>query len=683
MADDPKIVPSPPPSEPVDVRVSPSPAPAEPFDVPTYPSPPPSEPFDVKVFPDPPPGGTHDVPTAPDGPPVEPYDVPLLPDGPPLEPYDVPLLPDGPPLEPFDVPLNPDPAPGSPIDVPTVPDGPPVEPVDVQTQPDGPPIEPYDVATTPDGPPNEPFDVPTTPDGPPIAPFDVGVMLSPPPAEPVDIRDHRHLGVPPLEYPFSPQPTTRELVNALKDIDSRLSLYIQNLDENASIGIAGSGGGAMDPTILAAWFRDYLSVVGPVGVAKFIAEQGALYAMNPVTARVFNPAYFIAMLIPGSMGHIHTTLDTQAGLTAAAVALAKDELIQIEARLPDLDHGPGPNVYDSRRGHTFNDGQDFNVDEMVEAALENRPHPFTKPEKFQSGLTSVQTFDASKYFDDRDELGGQTARRYAKSLPASVQSTHSKLAASNFLNGVVRVPISAQESPDGAVYSVTDNPGELVDDDDTRIPLCFTDLRKDPVQNAYRSVYFRPLNLNFSKAISPEWSEGTAFGRVDPIVGYTKTIRSYNVSFELHAFAPEDLQLMYHKMTWLDSMCYPSYGSDSLMRSGPVIRLRIGDAVSTDSGGLSGIIKSLNYDFSDALWELQKGMKVPRSFKVSLDFMALHEGPVGILNGAFGVFQLPTNGNKGDVDTTNPGGPSESREGTPRVATLLPGRFSKFGEPQR
>lgn len=671
-----------------EVKINPSPPPAEPFDVPTNPSPPPSEPFDVKVYPDPPPGGTSDVPTSPDGPPAKPHDVSTSPDGPPVKPIDVTTLPSVPSPAPHDVPISLDGPPIVPVDVPTLPDSGPAAPFDVQTSLDGPPIEPNDVTITLDGPPVDTIDVATTPDQSPAAPIDVGIFLSPPPAEPIDIRDHRELGVPALPYPFSPKPTTRELVHALKDIDSRLSSFIKSLDENASIGIAGAGGGALDPTILAAWFRDYLNTVGPSGVAKFIAEQSILYAMNPVVARIFDPLYFVKMMVPGSMGHMRTTADTMAGNTAKTVAEARD--VVLTNRIRSQSGKPGGNGFSDRPDvygpeNTMRNGQDFSVDEMVEAAIDGDDHPFMSPAGNMAGLVPVKKFDSAKYFEDRRPDGTMPVRSLAKTRAATgaenIESRKAALVASNFINGIVRVPIGPNEDADGCVYSQTPNPsGPIVDDDDARVPVSFTDLRK--TSRGYRSVYVRPLNLGFSKSISPEWSEASAFGRVDPIVGYQRTTRSYSVSFDMQAFAPEDLEVMYRKMTWLDSMCYPSYGDDSLMKSGPVIRMRIGDAVSTDSGGLSGIIKSLNTDFTEVMWELKKGMKVPMSFKVTLEFLALHDGPVGRLNDDFGVFQLPQS-RKEDVDTSVNGPPAESRDGPPRTATYMPGRYARFGDPSR
>lgn len=669
MAENIKPMPSPPPAEPRDVTVVPSPPPAEPFDVQTTPSPPPREPFDVKTYPDPPPGGTFDVPVSPDPGPAAPFDVATSPDPGPAALFDVPTMPDAAPRDPFDVVTSPDGPPAEPFDVNVAPDLPPAAPFDVQTEPSVPPAAPVDVGTSPDPAPAEPFNVGVTPSPPPAEPFDVSTEFSPPPVL--------------LEGGSGGKPTIEAIISAVGKFDERLGAFLGGLLEINPISISTAGAGALDPTLLAKWFRDYVSTVGPGAVGRFIAEQGVLYAMNPEVARVFDPTYFIRMMIPGSMGNFTTTLDTKAGITGESVARLKDELLQGAVGLNPNRPGGRPDVYGPE--NTMRDGQDFSIDEMVDAAVDGVAHPFMSPISDQTGLTPVKKFDAGKYFEDRQADGSMRAKLAAKfraSSGAEILQSRA-LAASNFLNGVVRVPIGPNEDPDGAVYSQTQNPTDLVDDDDARVPVCFTDLRKDPVRNAFRSVYFRPLNLSFAKSISPEWSEGGAFGRVDPIVSYQRTTRTYSVSFELHAFAPEDLGVMYNKMVWLDSMCYPMYGSDSLMRSGPVIRMRIGDAVSTESGGLTGVIKSLNFDFADALWELKKGMKVPRSFKVSLEFLALHEGPVGLLNGTFGVFQLPTQGTQADVDTNNPGAPTESRESPARVATALPGRFAKFGEPRR
>jgi hypothetical protein len=482
-------------------------------------------------------------------------------------------------------------------------------------------------------------------------------------------------------------PTIGQIVAAVGRFDSSLAGFLNGLIELDPITATVPGGGALDPRALARWFRDYTESVGTAGVSRFIAEQGALYGMNPVVARIFDPTYFLKLLVPGAPGHVHGTIDTELGVTMRTVAEVRDAALQAAVTANPLRPGGDglsdpPDVYGPE--NTLRDGQPFTVDAMVDAAV---PGLTDSPDggAFLKRDGGVLRFDATAFFEPRSPDGTQRVRAIAKAKAAAgtTNAFSSRLAASNALDGVIRVTVPGEEL-DGSVLSPTEDPSDKIDDDDARVPVSFTDLRKDPGRNAYRSVYFKPLNLQFNTTFTPEWAEGSTFGRVDPVVGYQKTARTVNLQFEVHAFAPEDVRAMYSKMTWLASMCYPSYGEDGLIRSGPVTRLRIGDAVSTESGGLPGVIRTLGFDFSEALWELKRGMKVPRSFKVAVDFLVLHEGPVGLLNGVFGVLQLPPGGPAPGRDTNLAGGPADSRaNGAPDGVSLLPGRFSKFGESRR
>jgi hypothetical protein len=653
-----------------------------------------------KIVPDSAPAQPVDVRVNPDPPPRKPVDVSILPDQGPRAPVDVSTVADPPPARPFDVTTSLDSRPGAPIDVPLVLDPAPGAPHDVSTVLDAPPAAPVNVRLTPDAPPRAPVAVGVTRSSPPAAPFDVPIFPDPPPEL--------------VKGGVRGSTTIENIIKAVKNFDGPLGSFLAGLDAINPISLNVQGAGALDPTALARWLKDYTSHVGGVGIARFISEQESLYAMNPVTARIFDPTYFLKMLIPGSTGIVRTTIDTEAGLTADKIALARDEILQLEVEA-DIRVGPtdrdvalandtdviskasaspiglsdNVNVYGP--GNRLPDGQDFSVDEMVDAAIDRKTHPFLK--SVDPGIADpIRRFDASAYFHERDKFGGMLAKpetiNRSVNARTNINADQAALARSAFIDGIVRAAVGPNEDADGCVYSQTQNPGDLVDDDDARIPLCFTDLRKDPMRNAYRSIFFRPLDLNFTKSVNPEWSEGGAFGRTDPIVTYQKTSRSYSVSFTVMAFAPEDLELIWKKMIWLDSLCYPSFGPDSLFQSGPVCRIRVGDAIATESGGMSGIIKGLSFDFTDALWELKKGFKVPRSYKASIEFLALHEGPVGLFNGTFGVFQLPPNTAKKDdnaVDANSGGSvpPQQSTQETPRTALVLPGRFAKFGEPKR
>ncbi len=176
-------------------------------------------------------------------------------------------------------------------------------------------------------------------------------------------------------------------------------------------------------------------------------------------------------------------------------------------------------------------------------------------------------------------------------------------------------------------------------DDQYYVPLCFTDLR--PVGDVFRTVFFRPLIDSLSEGFAPEWSKSQFFGRTDAVVSYQSTNRQINMTFKLIAFGPEDVTTIYQKLHWLTSMVYPEYDNNLAYRSGPVVRMRIGDLINAPgpegARGLPGIIESLDYDYSGKLWELKKDFKMPREIDVSLSFLVLHDVPIGRgLEGKFG-----------------------------------------------
>lgn len=657
MAEDPKIVLDDPPRAPIDVQVTVDVPPWEPIDVQTYPDGGPWDPIDVPLYPDPPPWTESQVPTYPDGPPWTPRDVPVALDPPPWAPQDVNIVPD--------------PAPWQPVDVQTVADPPPRPPVDVQTTPDAAPWAPVDVPVVLSPPPWSPVDVQVTPDAP-------GPLSGEP--------DRMHYKVPP---PYEPKVTvtTAELSDRLRKYDHQLSTFLDSIGEFVPF-VSAAGRGALDPLALANWLRNYKDAVGLGGIAKFLEEQAVLYAMNPTVARFFDPTYFLKMAIPGSTGMVNTHIST--GFDSSTdVALIKDQLLPSQPWFVEQERvRRSDNTFDEENMYTH--GQDFSVDEMVEARTQDPPgrsqYLLEDPE------TGVARFNASSYFDPpaagRERIRGTTKGRIIAGQGPNVRT--SKLARSAATHGIIRIPVPGDGDPrpgktisyDGVVLS--ENTVPPVDDDDVRLPLCFTDLRKDPASEAYRHVYFQPMNLVINTSFSPQYNESQSFGRVDPSVGYVGTSRTWSVSFEQHAFAPEDLRIMYEKMTWLTSMVYPTYGDDALMRSGPVCRMRVGDVASTSEGGVPGVIRNLSFDFAECIWELKRGMKVPRSFGVQLEYLVLHDGPVGILNGMFGVLALPS-GPTTNMAGRGPATPSQETtdQGSADTVSIARGRWASFGEPTK
>jgi len=204
-----------------------------------------------------------------------------------------------------------------------------------------------------------------------------------------------------------------------------------------------------------------------------------------------------------------------------------------------------------------------------------------------------------------------------------------QLVPTSFDNGIIPMRLKGDNALGFRTFRKSE--GDQTDDDSVYVPLCFTDLR--PVGDVFRTVYFRPIITSLAESLSPQWNEQQYYGRVDPVATYQSTKRTVSLSFQLVAFGPEDVRTIYQKLHWLSSMVYPEYDNNLVYKSGPVIRMRVGDVINAAGNiagkGLPGILTSLDYDYSDKLWELNKTYKLPRSVDVSLSFTVLHDVPIG------------------------------------------------------
>jgi hypothetical protein len=221
-------------------------------------------------------------------------------------------------------------------------------------------------------------------------------------------------------------------------------------------------------------------------------------------------------------------------------------------------------------------------------------------------------------------------------------------------------------------------PGEGLPDSKAYVPFSITDLR--PVarpEQRYRSVYLRPMDLKVSKSAAPDWEQETYYGRVGPVLGYRNTITTYSISFTMQAFFPEDLRNIHNKLHWLESMVHPEYGPEMIIRSGPVVRVRIGDLLRTSQGGVPGVITSLELDWSEQLWEIKPGYQVPRGASVSMGLLVAQDAFIGVRDGVFGAIARPERlaGPGEDPDA----GPIRLDQDRERLA----GAYSTFAEPRR
>lgn len=199
------------------------------------------------------------------------------------------------------------------------------------------------------------------------------------------------------------------------------------------------------------------------------------------------------------------------------------------------------------------------------------------------------------------------------------------------------------------------NPGE---EDDSYMPFTFKDLRRKGV------VFFRAfLKSGLNEAFNPEWNEERYFGRVDAIPTYQGTTRTINVSFDMVAWSPKDLPLMYKKIQALQAMVYPLYDDQGFYKTGPIIRMRIGDLFAgrnSDGNGLGGYITALDFSYDDTIWNIEPDFKVPRKVEISLGFTVLHDQNPGLYPDGndfkFGTAEITKENNKykiGEISEAN------------------------------
>lgn len=233
-----------------------------------------------------------------------------------------------------------------------------------------------------------------------------------------------------------------------------------------------------------------------------------------------------------------------------------------------------------------------------------------------------------------------------------------------FLQYADKIGITSKDLPDNvnvAFNAVDEEDGFVknkIDDDENYMPFMFEDLRQPD-----DLLYFRAfLKSGLGESFSPDWNEDNYYGRVDPVPTYMGTRRSIDLSFDVVAWGPKDLAVMYKKLQKLQSMVYPLYDDKGFLKTGPIIRMRIGDLFcGAENKGLPGYITSLDYSYDETVWNVKKDFKVPRKVIVSLGFTVIHEHNPGLYK----------DGNKyvfGTAEVTQEG--STIKVGTPSSADI-------------
>ena len=194
-----------------------------------------------------------------------------------------------------------------------------------------------------------------------------------------------------------------------------------------------------------------------------------------------------------------------------------------------------------------------------------------------------------------------------------------------------------------------DADGVIVDElnlpkDDIYMPLVFQDLRDKTETFLYFRAFIKPDSV--TETFTPTWNVQSYYGRVDNVPVYMNTSRIIGFSFDVVAWQPADLPVVYRKLHKLQSMVYPFFDQQGFLSSGPIIRMRIGDLFSTTNNGkrgLPGYLTSLDFTY-DNIWNIEKDFKIPRKATVSISFTALHEASPGTYPTSQNGKEFPTFG---------------------------------------
>ena len=138
-------------------------------------------------------------------------------------------------------------------------------------------------------------------------------------------------------------------------------------------------------------------------------------------------------------------------------------------------------------------------------------------------------------------------------------------------------------------------------------------------------AYFQATLQSLNESYAPAWSSKHFFGRTEQIHTYTMTERTLDLSFVIFATEIRRLQNLYERVSWLAQQTYPSYDQDNRLKSGPLIRMTIGDMFSQ----LTGFIRSLSFDWNHlgpgGKWEITQGLRIPMSCTVTMNFTVMHD----------------------------------------------------------
>ena len=160
----------------------------------------------------------------------------------------------------------------------------------------------------------------------------------------------------------------------------------------------------------------------------------------------------------------------------------------------------------------------------------------------------------------------------------------------------------------------------------TGYPFYFKDLRTNDF------IVFRGYVQGLSENVNGTWNAENYIGRSEPVYIYQRGDRQLNFTLRMFAMSKAQLEMIYHKLNRLTSLCYPEYQEDPDIRmksrmKPPLTRFRLGELFGNEkSQGVLGFIESISYSYPDnSPWEHRMGKRVPKLIDATISYRAIHD----------------------------------------------------------
>jgi hypothetical protein len=165
-----------------------------------------------------------------------------------------------------------------------------------------------------------------------------------------------------------------------------------------------------------------------------------------------------------------------------------------------------------------------------------------------------------------------------------------------------------------------------VESPQTGYPFYFKDMRTNDF------VVFRGYVQGLSENVNGSWNPENYIGRSEPVYIYQRGDRQLNFTLRMFAMSKAQLEMIYHKLNRLTSLCYPQYQPDGNMNGKsrmkpPLTRFRLGELFGNEKNhGVLGFIESISYSYPDnSPWEHRLGKRVPKLIDATVSYRAIHD----------------------------------------------------------